>query len=292
MAALYGGIEAGGTKFVAAIAEHGDPPVIVARGRFDTEPEPAATIEAVVGFLLAEAAHRPLAGVGIASFGPVDLDPASATYGHVTTTPKRGWRGFDVLGAVKEGLGEAAADARWGFDTDVNGAALGEARWGVGGDPLLYVTVGTGIGGGVVIDGTPLHGRAHPEMGHVSVPRHPDDAYEGACSFHRSCLEGLASGPAVAARWDVDDAGVLPPDHPAWVLEAHYLGLGLGDLALVLSPRSIVLAGGVLEVPGLRERTAAAMADALAGYVPAPAPQAPVLGADAGVLGAVALAMP
>jgi len=234
---LFGGIEAGGTKFVCAI---GTGPADLITERFPTT-TPAETLAQVIGFFKQRTGGN-LSAVGIASFGPVDLDPASPTFGHITSTPKPGWSNCDLVGPVKRALGVPI-----GFDTDVNAAALGEAEWGAGRglSDLLYLTVGTGIGGGALVGGRMLHGLVHPEMGHIRIPHDwARDPYPGTCSFHGDCFEGLACGPAMKARWGAP-AEELPPDHPAWALEAHYLALGLANLALTLSPKRIILGGGV-----------------------------------------------
>ncbi len=240
--------------------------------------------------------QAPLAAIGVASFGPVDLDPASPTYGHITTTPKPGWAGADVVGTLRTGLGLPVA-----FDTDVNAAALGEYRWGAarGADPCLYLTVGTGIGGGAIVHGRPLHGLIHPEMGHLRLPHdRVADPFPGVCPYHGDCFEGLASGPALLRRWG-QPAETLPADHPAWALEARYIGLALANLICTLSPRRIVLGGGVMEHAGLLSLVRSEMQAALNGYVQARALLtdidsyivAPGLGRRAGVLGAIALAL-
>jgi fructokinase len=233
--------------------------------------------------------------VGIASFGPVDLDPRSPTFGFITTTPKPGWAHTDVAGPFRTGL-----DVPVAFDTDVNGAALGEHVWGAGRgiDPLVYLTVGTGIGGGGVVHGRLLHGLVHPEMGHLRIPHdRGDDPFPGVCPYHGDCLDGLASGRALAERWGAP-AQTLPAGHRAWELETEYLALGLVGIIGVLSPRRIVVGGGVLEHPPLLPRVRRRVVELLAGYldtrelgsdvdtyiVP------PGLGEDAGVLGALALA--
>ena len=293
MSEVYGAVEAGGTKFVCAVGT--GPDDLRAEVRFPTT-TPGETIGRAIEFLSEQgAAHGPLAAVGIASFGPVDLDRGSPTWGQVTTTPKPGWAQADLAGPVAAALGVPVA-----FDTDVNGAALGERRWGAarGLDTFVYVTVGTGIGGGGMVGGELMHGLVHPEMGHMLLPRDPAaDAFEGCCPFHGDCLEGLASGPAIAARWD-RPATELPPDHPAWALEAEYLALMCANLTVVLSPQRIVLGGGVMEqrqlFPAIRRR----LQERLAGYVQSPAiledvdayVVPPGLGSLAGVLGALALA--
>lgn len=292
---LLGGIEAGGTKFVCAVGT--GPGDLRAVERFATSDDAAATLAQAIDFFRRQhLAHGPVEAVGIGSFGPVDLDPSSPTWGHIKTTPKPGWRGVDVAGAVGRELGVPV-----GFDTDVAAAALAEHRWGVARDArdVVYVTVGTGIGGGLLVDGRPVHGLIHPEMGHMFMPRHPDDLeFAGVCPFHGgACLEGLASGPALAVRWSAP-AESLPPDHPAWDLEAFYLGTFAANLVLTLSPRRIVLGGGVSKAPDLLPKVRQRLVDALAGYVSSPQIEqqvdkylvAPSLGDEAGVVGALVLA--
>jgi fructokinase len=244
---------------------------------------PSETLGRVVDFFRTYAER--VAAVGLAWFGPLDLDPRSATYGFVTTTPKPGWQRANVVGAFRA-LGVPVA-----VETDVNAAALGEQRWGAGRgvEPFVYVTVGTGIGGGAIVNGRPLHGLGHPEMGHIAIPRDPSDRFAGACPYHGACLEGLASGVALRARWGAAPE-TLPAQHEAWRLQARYLALGIVAITAVLVPRCIVLGGGVMRAPGLLERVRSETEAALAGYVPAPELLAPGLGERAGVLGAVALA--
>jgi len=286
---LLGGIEAGGTKFVCAIGT--GPDDLRAVERFPTT-TPAETLQHAIGFF--QQSDAPIAALGIGSFGPVDLNPASSTYGHITTTPKPGWANADVVGTMRQAL-----DCPMAFDTDVNAAARAEQRWGAAQDvdSVLYITVGTGIGGGFISHGRALHGLVHPEMGHIRVPRHPDDAFPGCCPFHGDCLEGLASGPALQQRWG-RPAVELPEDHPAWPMQAHYLGHALATFTLVLSPERIILGGGVMQQPTLLPLVRSTVQDALAGYVQHPALLhaideyivAPGLGNRAGVLGALALA--
>ena len=288
-AELLGGIEAGGTKFVCAVGT--GPDDIRAETRFPTT-TPEETIARAIGFFRAQ---EPVTAVGIASFGPVDPDPDSATYGRITTTPKPGWANVDLAGAIGGALG-----APVGFDTDVNGAALGEWRWGAaqGLDTFIYLTIGTGIGGGAMANGRLLHGLIHPEMGHIALPHDWEkDPFPGRCPYHGDCLEGMASGPAIAERWQKKGQD-LPPDHPAWELEAHYLALALCTFICTLSPQRIILGGGVMAQPQLfplvRQKTLAY----LNGYVQSPAILdeietylvPPGLGHRAGVLGAMALA--
>lgn len=290
---LYGGIEAGGTKFVCMVASA--PTDIRAETRFPTT-TPAETLgRAIAFFREAQQKHGPLAAVGIASFGPLDPRPGSPTYGWITATPKPAWSNVDVVGAVRQGLETAIA-----FDTDVNGAALGEWRWGAarGLDTFIYLTVGTGIGGGGMVNGKLMHGLLHPEMGHIPLPHDwKADDFSGVCPFHGDCLEGLASGLALERRWG-RRAESLPPEHPAWRLEADYLALGIWSLICTLSPQRVVLGGGVMAAPGLLEQVRQRVRDYLNGYVRSPqileqietylVP--PGLGNRAGVLGAIALA--
>lgn len=289
---VYGGIEAGGTKFVCAVGT--GPGDIRAQVRFPTT-TPEESLERAVRFLREQRGRGELAAVGIASFGPIDPNPASPTYGHITMTPKAGWVHTDVVGAVLDGLGVPV-----GFDTDVNVAALGEGRWGaaIGLETYVYLTVGTGIGGGGMVNGRLMHGLMHPEMGHLRVPRDPAaDPYPGSCPYHGDCLEGLACGPAIAGRWG-RPAEELPDDHPAWALEAHYLGLGIANVVLTLSPQRVIVGGGVMgrgQLLGMVRREVQAL---LGGYVQVPALAEgieeyivpPALGARSGVLGALALA--
>jgi fructokinase len=290
MTPQYGGIEAGGTKFLCAIGS--GPDDIREEIRFATT-TPEETIGRAVDFFRQRQVQ--LAGVGIASFGPVDLERGSPTYGFITSTPKPGWSNTDLAGAIGRAL-----DLPVGFDTDVNGAALAEHRWGAaqGLDTFVYLTIGTGIGGGGMIGGELMHGLIHPEMGHVYLPHDRDaDPFDGICPFHGDCLEGLASGPALEARWQQRGES-LPPDHPAWPLEAHYLALALMNLICTLSPQRIILGGGVMEQRHLFPRIRSRVQELLNSYVKAPqvlqdidryiVPT--VLGGYTGVLGAIALA--
>ena len=244
---------------------------------------PAETLGRVADFFRTHAER--VAAIGIASFGPIDLDERSPTFGWVTTTPKPGWARANVVGAFR------ALSVPVAFDTDVNGAALGEHRWGAGHgvDPFVYVTVGTGIGGGAIVNGRPLHGLVHPEMGHLAIPRDPADPFAGACPYHGDCLEGLASAVALRARWGAAPE-TLPAGHEAWPLQARYLALGVVAIAAVLSPRRVALGGGVMRAAGLLERVRHEVEARLAGYVRAPELVAPALGERAGVLGGLALA--
>lgn len=286
---MLGAIEAGGTKFVCAA---GTGPQDLETIQIPTT-TPAATLEAALEFF--RRFRSELRAVGIASFGPVDLHPGSWTYGYITSTPKPGWRNFDIAGCIRKSL-----DVPVGFDTDVSGAALAEARWGAaqGLSDLLYLTVGTGIGGGAIVDGKVLHGLVHPEMGHIRIPHdRVEDPFAGCCPFHGDCLEGLAAGPAIMARWGMN-ASALPGDHPGLALEARYLALGLANWVCTLSPRRIVLGGGVMNQGRLFPLIRAELLRLLNGYIQAgeitdgadryvvPA----MLGSRAGVLGALVLA--
>jgi fructokinase len=289
----FGGIEAGGTKFVCLVGT--GPDDIRAEARFPTT-TPAETLSRSLEFLAAHhAQHGRLRAVGIASFGPIDLRAASPSYGCITSTPKPGWANVAIVEAARRALGVPV-----GFDTDVNGAALAEGRWGAaqGLDSFLYMTIGTGIGGGGVLDGQRMHGLVHPEMGHIPV-RHDrtQDPYPGCCPYHGDCLEGLASGTAMKERWGVP-AETLPADHPAWALEAGYLASALATFVCTLSPQRIVLGGGVMANAALFPAIRAAMAAWLNNYIRAPQLLAdldnfivaPGLGNRAGSLGAIALA--
>jgi len=291
--ALYGGIEGGGTKFVCVVAS--GPEDIRAETRFPTT-TPAETIGRALEFFREASAAAPLAAVGIATFGPVDLSRSSPTYGYITSTPKPHWAQANMVGPVQAALGVPV-----GFDTDVNGAALGEHRWGAaqGLDTFLYFTIGTGIGAGVVVNGAPVHGLVHPETGHILLRRDPQrDPYPGKCPFHGDCFEGLAAGPAMGARWGVP-AETLPPDHAAWELEAEYIAQALTTQILSLSPQRIILGGGVMQQPALFPMIRRRVPELLNGYVQSPAILQcideyivpPALGGRAGVMGAIALAM-
>jgi len=288
---LFGGIEAGGTKFVCAVGT--GPDDLRNEVRFPTT-TPEETIGRAIEYFAEQAQQEPLAAIGISSFGPVDPNPNSPTFGYITTTPKPGWAQTDFGGVIGRAIGVPV-----GFDTDVNGAALGEHRWGAaqGLDTFIYLTIGTGLGGGGMVQGNLMHGLIHPEMGHTRPQRHPDDDYPGACPFHGDCLEGMAAGPALEGRWG-QPGQTLPPDHPAWDIEAHYLAMGLVNFICTLSPQRIIMGGGVMEQEHLFPMIRQKVQKYLNGYVQAPeileqidayiVP--PGLGNKAGVLGAIALA--
>jgi fructokinase len=288
---LYGGIEAGGTKFVCAVGD--DQGHILAEQHFPTT-TPEETLSHVISFFqrTREEQGVKLRAIGIASFGPAEVHPEAENYGEIGATPKKGWSGVNLVHYVKQALHLPVV-----FDTDVNGAMWGEARWGAarGLKTALYITVGTGIGGGAMVEGHLLHGIRHPEMGHLIIPHDRlRDPFAGICPFHGDCLEGLASGRALALRWG-RPAEDLPSEHPAWSLEAHYLGLALTAYILTLAPQRIVMGGGVMKQPILRPLIRTEVARLLGDYYPLPPLERyivpPALGDRAGVLGAIALAM-
>jgi fructokinase len=290
-AMLFGGVETGGTWCVCAIA--GGPDEIVAEEQFPTT-KPPETLDRIVEFFQA---GPKVEAIGIGSFGPVDLDPESATWGYVTTTPKPGWQWTSVAAVIRERLGVPVA-----FDNDVDAAALGENRWGAGQGvgSLCYLTIGTGIGAGLLIDGQPWHGLVHPEVGHIRVSREHDRdraSFAGICPVHGDCWEGLAAGPALEARWGMAP-DQLPADHEAWSIEAEYIALGILSIVLVFSPQRVIVGGGVMEHAGLLDTVRQRLRDLMAGYLPTPLLGeeidsylvAPRLDDRAGVLGAIALA--
>lgn len=281
---LYGLVEAGGTKFVLGVASDKDN--IIATTRIPTT-TPSETITAMCEWF---AAQGKIDAVGVASFGPLDLDKSSATWGYITATTKPHWSNTDIAGPLKAALGCPVA-----IDTDVNGAALAESIWGTGQGQrsVLYFTVGTGIGGGAVIDGRILQGLSHPEMGHIRLPRHADDHdFAGACPFHGDCLEGLASGPAIIARWGAS-LSKLPADHPAHRIIAYYLTQIVVTMQAIFEPDRIIFGGGVMATPGLIDNVRSQAAELGKGYFkgdPTEVVQLPGLGDKAGLLGALALA--
>ena len=292
---LFGGVELGGTNVDCVVAS--DPDHVSAQVRIQTT-DPHDTLGAVVQFFKENMAPEDgnLAAIGVACFGPLNLDPQSPHFGRIADTPKPGWSNVRVLDMIQDGVGLPAV-----IDTDVNGAALGEAKWGVaqGLDNFVYLTIGTGIGGGGLVNGRPMHGLVHPEMGHMRLPHDLEaDPFPGVCPYHGDCWEGLANGPAIEARWGAPGQD-LPVDHPAWELEAHYIALALHNLICTLSPARIILGGGVSQqmhiFPLIRQK----VRKSLAGYVRSAAILddidsfivPPGLGDRAGRLGAVAMAM-
>jgi fructokinase len=292
MPKYYGGIEAGGTKFVCAIGN--GPDDILAEIRFATT-SPEETLGQAVAFFRQYWNDFRLEAIGIACFGPVDLNLNSSTYGFITKTPKPGWSETNIVDFFVDTFGIPV-----GFDTDVNGALLGEYRWGAvqGIANSIYLTIGTGIGGGSIVNGELVHVFVHPEMGHMRLYHDPkQDPFKGWCPFHGDCFEGLACGPAVEARWG-QKANALAPDHPAWELEAGYIAQALHNLICVLSPERIVLGGGIMNQSQLFPMVRQKVKKSLNGYVDhrtilrdidtyiLP----PSLGNQAGILGAIALA--
>lgn len=287
-----GAIETGGTKVVCLVGS--DPDHIVAQTRIPTG-RPAETLVQVLSFFRQEVASGgPLAAIGITSFGPLELRRSHPRYGFVTNSPKPGWSDVDIVGPVRSAL-----DVPVGFDTDVNGAALGEGRWGAarGLDTFVYMTVGTGIGAGAVVGGRIIHGLRHPEMGHLSVPRQTGDDFVGDCLFHTDCLEGMASGAAITARWG-RPAEQLDGEElqAATRLEAAYLAAGLCNIVYSVAPQRIVIGGSVAGLPRLFPLIHANLSEALAGYPGLPEHDADgfivpaALGPLAGPVGALVLA--
>jgi fructokinase len=294
MEPIYGAVEAGGTKFICMVAK--DDRTILAETRISTT-TPQETLNAVFSFFHKACTNlsQTLTSIGLASFGPVDLKPDSTTFGSITATPKLRWINMPILQKFVQEFPIPIA-----FDTDVDAAAIGEGIWGagVGLSDFVYVTIGTGIGGGCMVNGAPIHGLIHPELGHMLIPHDfSRDPYQGCCPFHRDCFEGLATGPAIQARYNTP-AEQLPPDHPAWDLEAQYIAYGLHNLILTLSPQKIILGGGVMQqtqlFPTIRQKLSKSINN-YAGYskyfenldemiVP------PALGTRSGILGALAMA--
>jgi fructokinase len=286
MIMLIGAIEAGGTKFVCGVGnEQG---VIEEQISFPTE-QPVPTLEKVITYFR----DKKVKAIGIGSFGPINIDSSSPFYGHITTTPKPGWSSFDFLGTLRKQI-----DVPFGWDTDVNAAALGEAKWGAakGLDSCVYYTIGTGIGVGIYLEDRLIHGLVHPEGGHVLTRRHPGDSYQGNCPFHGDCLEGLAAGPALEKRWRVK-ASELPTDHPAWAMEAFYIGQALVETIMLLSPKIIILGGGISHQKQLFPLIRDEVKRNLNGYISHPSLCVnlenyivpPSLGDEAGLIGALAL---
>lgn len=288
--ARFGAIEAGGTKFLCAVGT--GPDDLSEPVRFPTT-TPAETLAQCIAFFRAQ---PELDAIGVGCFGPIELNRRSPQYGRVTVTPKPGWSNAAIVAPLADALGVPI-----GFDTDVNGAVLGEARWGAARDldTAVYITIGTGIGGGALIDGKLAHGLVHPEMGHLLLPREPDDLeFPGHCPFHGArCWEGLAAGPALQQRFG-QPAETLAPDHRAWDLEARYIAAALTTLVLVLSPERLILGGGVMQQATLFPKIRRHLTDSLAGYVQAEQVRGgvdhyvvpPALGQRSGILGALALA--
>ncbi len=283
--ALYGALEAGGTKMVCAIGdEKGN---ILERVSIPTL-TPAETMPAMIEFFRG----HPIEALGVGCFGPIDLDRKSRTYGCITTTPKLAWAGYPMVAEFEKALGVPV-----GFDTDVNAAALGEATFGCtrNVENSIYVTVGTGVGVGVIANGRPYHGRMHPEGGHIFLIRHPEDPMTGsACPYHENCMEGLAAGPALEKRWGVKGQE-LAGRPEVWALEAFYIGQALANYTMMLSPQRIILGGGVTHQEGLLDMVRRETERQLNGYIRIDNYEEYITGCslndNQGILGAICLAM-
>ncbi|MFR8033685.1 MAG: ROK family protein [Lachnospiraceae bacterium] len=283
-----GALEAGGTKMVCAVGD--ETGKIFERISIPTE-MPEITVPRLIEYFK----DKEIDALGIGCFGPIDLNRSSETYGYITTTPKLAWRYFNMVGAFKEALHGLPV----GFDTDVNGSALGEATWGItkGLENSIYITIGTGVGMGIISNGRVLHGMLHPEAGHLILKKHPSDVYEGKCPYHKTCLEGLAAGPAIEARWG--KKGIeLADKKEVWELEAYYIGQALADLILVLSPQRIVLGGGVMHQEQLLPLVKDEVKKQLNGYIETKEMEhlddyivLPSLNDNQGILGAIRLAL-
>lgn len=287
------GIEGGGTKFICV---HGSHPGNLQDRTVIKTSTPEATMKEVIEYIRAVQNKVDIKAIGLSIFGPLDLDLDSSTYGHITSTPKPGWANYDIVGVLKNNF-----DLPIGFDTDVNGAAMGEHRWGSARflTDFIYLTVGTGIGGGAFVNGKMLHGAMHPEMGHILIHQNKErDNFQGVCEFHNNCFEGLASGPAIKARWNVKDALDLPVDHEAWNLEAYYLGMGLANYIMSFSPKRIIIGGGVMKQDHLFPMVRTEILKHLNGYIKFDKIiqnmdtyiVSPGLGENSGICGAIALA--
>jgi fructokinase len=286
---LHAGVELGGTKCIATLARG---PEILAQETVATT-SPDETLGSIERTLRRWWDEERFAALGVASFGPVDLDRSSSTYGSITTTAKVRWCGTDVLKRVAARFPIPVA-----FDTDVNGAALGELLWGAGRglSDFAYITVGTGVGVGLIVNGAPVHGFGHPEIGHVRVARLPGDDWPGACPFHGGCVEGLASGSAIEARLAGRPVADLAAGDPIWRSVAHAIAQLCHTLVCATAPQRIVVGGGVMSrQPHLLPMVQQMLEESLAGYLPLPGEgayvRAPGLGDRAGPLGSIALAM-
>ena len=285
---LIGGIEAGGTKMVCAVGDENG--VVKDRTSFPTR-QPEETFADMIAYYK----NWDIQALGIGCFGPLDLNRQSRTYGYITKTPKPGWGNCDIVGAFKDALGVPV-----GFDTDVNGAVLGEVTWGAakGLDSAIYITIGTGVGVGVYVNGGLLHGLVHPEGGHILLIRHPKDTYEGKCPFHKNCVEGLAAGPSIEARWGKKAAELADRDE-VWEMEAYYIAQAITDYILSYSPQKIILWGGVMHQEKLFGMVRKEVLNLLNGYVAHETITEhidqyivpPALGEDPGIMGAIKLGL-
>lgn len=288
---MRGAIEGGGTKFVVAVGT--DSGQIVKKITLPTK-TPKETMEQIRQFFLPFYRAKKLKSIGVGSFGPLDLHSSSKTYGQILETPKLAWRKFNYLRYFKKHFSLPIY-----LDTDVNGAAYGERKWGAakGLSTFLYITVGTGIGVGGFVRGQTVQGISHPEMGHIFIPLHPEDAFRGVCPTHKNCLEGLASGPSMMKRWKIASLQKLPPSHKAWQLESYYLASAIANYILCFSPERVILGGGVMHQKGLIEKVRKEVVKRLAGYLTYPEIVKginryivlPKLGDEAGIKGALVI---
>lgn len=284
------GVELGGTKMVIATSVDGIS--LDARTQLPTS-DPDSTLQAICTSIASVADDRPVGAIGLASFGPIDLREASDRFGHLADTPKPGWSGVDIARGIVSSF-----NVPFAVDTDVNAAVVAEAKYGAGRgyDHVAYLTVGTGVGGGISLNGRVLHGANHPEIGHIRVPRHPEDHHTSSCPFHDDCLEGMASGTAIRERWGRKAQSLERLAPSATKLEAWYLARGIAGLCTVVPVEVVVIGGGLSKLPGLHSQVSKALSDASGMYPPVPFGEggpsivAPALGDDAGVRGAIELA--
>ena len=284
---LYGALEAGGTKMVCALGDE--------NGRILEQVSiPTVTPEETMPKIIEYFRGKDIKALGVASFGPVDLDKASPTYGYITKTPKLAWADYNLVGALADAL-----KVPIGFDTDVDGSLLGEVTWGAakGLEDVAYITIGTGVGGGILSGGKVVHGMMHPEMGHVKVIPVPGDTYAGKCPFHGNCLEGMAAGPAIKDRWGVP-ANELVDKPEVWEYEADYIAQAVVMLILTVSPKKVILGGGVMHQLQLFPLIRKKVAEKLNGYLVTKEMEDPdsyIVPAgcndDQGIMGAIKLAM-
>jgi fructokinase len=289
---IYGGIEAGGTKIICGIGtgpQNYKNEIVIATS------SPSETIGKIIQYFQEQSLKYKITGMGIGSFGPLDLNNESKTYGYITTTPKKLWVNTDILGSIKHAL-----DIPVFIDTDVNVAALGEGKWGAGKglDTFIYLTIGTGIGGGGIVNGKLMHGLVHPEMGHILIPHDTsEDPFTGICPAHKNCFEGLASGPAIEERWKKNPKQ-LSSGHKAWDLEALYIAYALVNYICTLSPQRIIIGGGIMQQKHLFPKVRQKVINLLNEYIKTEVIinniddfiVPPLLGSKSGVLGAIALA--
>lgn len=253
---ILGALEAGGTKMVCAIGDENG-------NIFEQVSIPTETPEVTMPKMISYFKEKGIEALGIGCFGPIDPDPDSDTYGYITSTPKLAWANYNIVGAFREAMGCPV-----GFDTDVNGSVLGEVTFGQakGKKCVVYVTIGTGVGAGIYIEGKLLHGMLHPEAGHILMKKRADDNYEGKCPYHKTCMEGLAAGPAIEERWG-KKAIELKDNQAVWDLEAYYIAQALANYILILSPDMIILGGGVMHQEQLFPLIRNYVTEMLNGYI-------------------------